>query len=63
MIRYQDKAIVTDKNIGKNYKNEYTLKMPRRKNMIGNISVMGLFIGGTYYTIEEIRKRNKVKKT
>lgn len=63
MIGYQDKAIVTDKNIGKNYKNVYTLKMPSRKNMIGNISVMGLFIGGTYYIIEWIRKRNKVMKT
>ena len=54
---------MTDKSIGKNYKNEYTLKMPSRKNIIGNISVMGLFIGGTYYTIEWIRKRNKVMKT
>ena len=59
---FKNPGFRNNKNMGRRYKSEYTIRKKNGYGIIGNACVMGLFVGGTYYTIEWTKKKNKGKK-
>lgn len=56
---FKNSGYRNNKNMRRRYQGGHTLRKQGGYNIIGNICVMVLFVGGTYYTIEWTNKRKK----